>query len=106
MMMNKRTFTKEEKLRIIKEASEQGVKVVLEKYDLYPATYYSWKNKFEEMGEIGLQHGMSPQHLKRIRVLEKENSAIKQLLAEKELEGKLKSELLKKSGLWRKKGNS
>mgnify|MGYP000105358910 FL=1 len=96
MMMNKRTFTQEEKLRIIKEASEQGVKVILEKYDLYPATYYSWKSKLEEMGEIGLQHGMNPKHLKRIRELEKENSVLKQLLAEKELEGKLKSELLKK----------
>ena len=96
MMMNKRTFTQEEKLRIIKEASEQGVKVILEKYDLYPATYYSWKNKLEEMGEIGLQHGMNPKHLKRIRELEKENLVLKQLLAEKELEGKLKSELLKK----------
>ena len=96
MMMNKRTFTQEEKLRIIKEASEQGVKVILEKYDLYPATYYSWKSKLEEMGEIGLQHGMNPKHLKRIRELEKENSVLKQLLAEKELEGKLMSELLKK----------
>jgi putative transposase len=96
MMMNKRTFSKEEKLRIIKEASEQGVKVILEKYDIYPASYYSWKNKLEEMGEIGLQHGMSPKHLKRIRQLEKENATLKQLLAEKELEGKLKTELLKK----------
>jgi len=96
MMMNKRTFTKEEKLRIIQEASEQGVKVILEKYDLYPATYYSWKSKLEEMGEIGLEHGMNPKHLKRIRELEKENLALKQLLAEKELEGRLKSELLKK----------
>jgi len=95
-MMNKRTFTKEEKLRIIQEASEQGVKVILQKYDLYPATYYSWKSKLEEMGEIGLEHGMNPKHLKRIRELEKENLALKQLLAEKELEGRLKSELLKK----------
>lgn len=103
MMMNKRTFSKEEKLRIVKEASEQGVKAVLEKYDLYPATYYSWKNKLEEMGEVGLQHGMSPQHLKRIRELEKENHALKQLLAEKELEGRLKSELLKKKYAMEKK---
>jgi putative transposase len=88
MMMNKRTFTKEEKLRIIKEASEQGVKVILEKYDLYPATYYFWKSKLEEMGEIGLHPGMTPKHLKRIRELERENSVLKQLLAEKELEGK------------------
>ena len=96
MMMTKRTFTREATPRIIKEGSEQGVKFILEKYALYPATYYSWKRKFEEMVEIGLQHGMTPKHLKRIRELEKENSLLKQLLAEKELEGKRKSELLKK----------
>lgn len=104
MMVNKRTFSKEEKLRIVKEASEQGVKSVLEKYDIYPATFYSWKNKLEEMGEAGLQHGMTPQHLKRIRDLEKENKALKQLLAEKELEGRLKSELLKKKYAQEKRG--
>ncbi len=52
--------------------------------------------KFEEMGEEGFQHGMSTRHLKRIRELEKENSALKQLLAEKELENKLKGDLIKK----------
>ena len=41
--MEKRTFSKDEKLRIIKEASEFGVKQTLEKYSLYPASYYSWK---------------------------------------------------------------
>jgi len=44
--MEKRTFTKEEKLRIIKEASEQGVKPTLEKYGIYRASYYSWKQWF------------------------------------------------------------
>ncbi|WP_246050288.1 transposase [Neolewinella litorea] len=36
--MSKRKFTTEDKLQIIKEASEKGVKVTLEKYDVYPAT--------------------------------------------------------------------
>jgi putative transposase len=45
--MKKRKFTKEEKLQIIKEASEQGVNITLVKYGVYPATYYSWKKKFE-----------------------------------------------------------
>ncbi|MDD2563361.1 MAG: transposase [Salinivirgaceae bacterium] len=94
--MKKRTFNKEEKLRIIKEASENGISQTLEKYGIYPASYYSWKKKLEEMGEEGFHHGMTPQHLKRIRELEKENSSLKQLLAEKELENKLKGELLKK----------
>ena len=96
MTMKKRTFTKEEKLQIIKEASIHGVQVTLDKHDIYPASYYTWKKKYEEMGEEGFHHGMNPQHLKRIRELEKENSTLKQLLAEKELENKLKGDLLKK----------
>ena len=103
--MEKRTFSSEEKLRIIREASESGLQVTLDKYGIYRASYYSWKKKFEEMGEAGFRHGMSSAHLKRIRDLEKENNLLKQLLAEKELEGKLQAELLKKSMQWRKKGN-
>ncbi|HLW09421.1 MAG TPA: transposase [Fermentimonas sp.] len=94
--MKKRTFSKEEKLQIIKEATIHGVQVTLDKHGVYPASYYSWKKKFEEMGEEGFQHGMNPKHLKRIRDLEKENNTLKQLLAEKELENKLKGDLLKK----------
>jgi putative transposase len=94
--MEKRTFSKEEKLQIIKEASEFGVKETLEKHALYPASYYSWKKKFESMGEEGFSHGMTPAQLKRIRELEKENKLLKELVVEKDLEGKLKDELLKK----------
>lgn len=94
--MEKRSFTKEDRLRIIKEASMQGVAATLEKYGIFRATFYSWKKKFEEMGEEGLKHGMTPQHLKRIRELEKENTTLKQILAEKELENKMQEELLKK----------
>jgi putative transposase len=104
--MSKRTFTKHEKMSILKEASEQGVTITLEKYGIYPATYYSWKKKFESMGEEGLDYGMTKAHLKRIRELEKENRLLKELVAEKELEGKLKDELIKKKYALRKKRNS
>jgi len=40
--------TKEEKLKIIKEAAIHGVRETLDKYGVYPATYYSWKRKFEQ----------------------------------------------------------
>jgi len=33
--MSKRTFTKEEKMSILKEESEQGVTITLEKYAIY-----------------------------------------------------------------------
>lgn len=94
--MKKRTFTKEEKLKILEESATHGVKLTLEKYGIYPATFYSWRRKYETMGEEGFRHGMTPAHLKEIRRLEKENELLKQIIAEKELEGKLKDELLKK----------
>jgi putative transposase len=39
MSMGKK-YTKSEKLAIVKEASKNGVKLTLEKYNLYPATFY------------------------------------------------------------------
>lgn len=103
--MSKRTFTKEQKMSILKEASEQGVTKTLAKHRIYPATYYSWKEKLGSMGEQGLDYGMTKAHLKRIRTLEKENKLLKELVAEKELAGKLKDELLKKTYALRRKKN-
>ena len=101
--MEKRKFSKEDKLRIIKEASEQGVSATLGKHGIYPATYYSWKKKFETMGEEGFRHGITPAQIKEIKRLEKENDLLKKLLAEKELEGRLKDELIKKKYAWTRK---
>lgn len=96
MKKTRRTFTKDRKLAIIKEASIHGVQKTLDKHSLYAATYYSWKRKYEEMGEPGLNHGMTEKRLKKIKELEEEVELLKQLLAEKELESKLKDDLLKK----------
>jgi putative transposase len=92
----KKKFTKKEKLQIITEAKKHGVKVTLEKYDLFPATYYYWKKKYTISGASGLDHGNNKSSLARIKKLEKENESLKILLGEKELESKLKDELLKK----------
>jgi putative transposase len=96
MKPQKRSFTKKEKLEIIKEVTAHGVRLTLEKHGVYPATYYSWKKKFEQMGEEGFAHGMTKERLAKIKELEQEVDLLKQLLAEKELESKLKDELLKK----------
>lgn len=96
MKKQAKDYTKEEKIAIIKEASTQGVRKTLEKHGIYPATYYYWKKKYDSMGEAGLEHSMTKERLKRIRELEQEVDLLKQLLAEKEMESKLKDELLKK----------
>jgi len=96
MKKGKKQLSKEQKLQIIKEASIKGVTRTLKKYGIYPASYYSWKKKLEEMGEQGLIHSMTKERLKRIQELEQEVELLKQLLAEKELESRLKDDLLKK----------
>jgi len=85
-----------QKVKILKEASTNGVRETLEKYGVYPATFYTWKKKFEQMGKEGFAHGMTKERLEKIKELEQEVECLKQLLAEKELESKLKDELLKK----------
>jgi len=95
MSMGKK-YSNAEKLAIIKEASEKGVKITLAKYALYPATFYYWKKKVSEIGEQGLTHGLTKERLAIIKKLERENQALKEIIAEKELESKLKDELLKK----------
>ena len=99
-MKERRKFSKEEKLRIIEEVAAHGLKVTLDKYGVYPTTFYEWKRKVDSMGEKGLEWGMTPEHLKEIRRLEKENQQLKELVAEQQLESKLKDELLKKKYPW------
>ena len=57
----------------------------------------------ELMGDVGLSHGITPNHLKEIRRLKKENDQLKKLIVEKDLEAHLKDELLKKKYPWPKK---
>jgi putative transposase len=89
-------FTKEEKLAILKEASETSIKATLEKYSLYPATFYYWKKKYESQGANGLEHSSVKEQLSRLKALEKENRKLKELLAQEQLESALKNDLLKK----------
>ncbi len=86
----------DQKIKIVKESSINGVRETLEKYNIYPATFYSWKKKFSEMGEEGFAHGMTKERLAKIKELEQEVELLKQLLAEEKIAGKLKDELLKK----------
>jgi len=66
MSRAKRKFSKAEKLRILTESNKHGVKVTLEKHGIYPATFYSWRKKYDEMGEEGFRNGITPAQLKEI----------------------------------------
>jgi len=62
----RKRYSTEEKIKIVKEASTNGVRFTLEKYGIFPATYYSWKRKFVQMGEQVFAHGMTKKRLARI----------------------------------------
>ena len=95
--MKKRRWSKEEKLAILKEAQTSGVQLTLRKYGIYPATYYSWRKKYELEGESGISDtGVRRKDKQYILQLEQEVCLLKQLLAEKELNIALQDELLKK----------
>jgi putative transposase len=92
----KAKWTDQEKLSIIKEADLKGVRVTLDKYDLFPGTFYYWKKKIAESGEEGLKHGMTKERLNEINRLKSENEKLKKIIGDYALEAKLKDELLEK----------
>jgi putative transposase len=75
-------FTKEEKLKIIKEASEQGVKQTLEKYSVFSAVIMLGKRKWKQWARVS--HGMTPDQQTDSRT-GKENKLLKDCY-QKELE--------------------
>jgi len=102
--MKRRTWTKEEKLSILKEAQDSGVEVTLRKHGLYPATYYSWKEKARQVGPEGLLRSKrTTKDSNYIKRLEDELSLAKQLMAEKDIEIALRDDLLKKKYPWARK---
>ena len=92
----KRTWSIIEKVSFLKEAETLGVVETFRKHGIYATTYYDWKKKYDQGGEEALQPGYSRREQKDIKKLEKENDRLKKLLAEKELEVQIKTELLKK----------
>lgn len=95
-------FTQEEKLSILREAKQKGVKVTLAKYGLYPATFYYWKKHLAIYGESGLLHQKAKDKDKRIQQLEEENMRLKVLLAEKELQNSVQELHIKKNtAIWK-----
>jgi len=92
----RRKFSKKEKLQVLTEAKQNGTKVTLEKYDLYPATYYYWRKQFLAEGNDGLDHKVNKAHRSRIKALEKELQTYKIMLAEEQLKVRMQQEMIKK----------
>jgi len=92
----KRTWSIEEKVAILKDIQNTGVVEGCRKHGIYATTYYDWKKKYEEKGADGLVPHYGRKEASEVKKIKKENERLKKLLAEKELELSIQSELLKK----------
>jgi putative transposase len=86
----------EEKERILIDIQRLGVIAGIRKHNLSKSTYYEWLERYQASGLEGLEDRRKVNIDAQIKRLEKENKLLKEILAEKELESKMKDELLKK----------
>ena len=86
--MKKRRFTEEQILHILKEY-EAGKKVqdIMREHGISDATFYNWKKKYSDM---------QVSELKRLRDLESENSKLKRIVADLNLENFALKDLIEK----------
>jgi len=84
--MKKKRFTEQQIIRVLKE-SEAGAKTpeLCRKHGISEATFYNWKSKYG---------GMTVSDARRLKELEAENSKLKRLLADAELDKAALKDLL------------
>jgi putative transposase len=84
----KRRFSEEQIIGVLRE-QESGVRTaeVCRRHGISQATFYKWKAKFG---------GMSVSDAQKLRALETENSRLKRLLADAELDKLMLKEVLSK----------
>lgn len=84
----KKRFSEEQIVRILRQAetADQTVAEVCKQHGISEQTWYRWKKKFGQMGVPDVR---------RLRELEKENSRLKRIVAERDLEIDAMKEVLK-----------
>lgn len=95
MNRERRSFSPEDRLSILQEASKEGQTQTCRKYNIAPSLFARWKKKYLSQGYAGLKPAykrVDP----AIRDLEEENERLKKIIARQALELEVKSELLKK----------
>ena len=88
--MTKDKFTPEQVVRMLREADtgEKTVTDICREKGITKNTFYAWKKKYG---------GMEAGETRRLKELERENSRLKKLLAERDLEVDVLKEIAKKN---------
>ena len=85
--MKRSRFTDEQIVRILQEADKDPVAEVAKRHGVSEPSIYAWRKKFGDLGT---------DDVKRLKQLEQENSRLKKLVVERDLEIEVMKEIAAK----------
>jgi len=85
--VKKSRFSEEQMVKILREADRVPVPEVAKRHGISDQTVYAWRKRFGEL---------EPVDVKRLRQLEAENTRLKKLVAERDLEIEVMREVARK----------
>jgi len=95
MASQKRKFTDEQKLEILRQANEMGVIAVIRNHNLSYSVFARWREKFMEKDKKELTLKNKPKS--KLKQFMEDNTRLKKIIAEQALELERKDEALRKS---------
>jgi len=97
MASQKRKFTDEQKLEILRQANEMGVIAVIRNHNLSYSVFARWREKFMEKDKHKKELTSKNKTKSKLKQFMEDNIRLKKIIAEQALELERKDEALRKN---------